>query len=61
MFVELCSSTLFFPRISFTASAAIPPVDITLPAINAALAIHAGHMDSSFAQTTHRSLLIADC
>jgi hypothetical protein len=36
------------PRTTFTASAAIPPVDTTLPAINAALAMHAGHMTSSF-------------
>jgi hypothetical protein len=48
MFSELSGALLFFPRTILTASAAIPPVDITLPAITAALAIHAGHMDSSF-------------
>jgi hypothetical protein len=48
MFFEFFCDPLFFPRTILTASAAIPPVDITLPAITAALAIHAGHMDSSF-------------
>jgi hypothetical protein len=38
-------SVLFFERSSFAASAVNPPVDITLPIINAALAMHAGHIE----------------
>jgi hypothetical protein len=48
MSVELSCELIFFPRTILTASAAIPPVDITLPAISAALAMHAGHISSSF-------------
>jgi len=44
---ELSCGLPFFPRTILTASAAIPPVDITLPAINAALAMHAGHIGAS--------------
>jgi len=53
--LELSAGPRFFERTSFTAKAAMPPVDITLPAITAALARHAGHMGASFV-----SLLIAD-
>jgi len=38
-------SAPFFERSSFAASAVNPPVDITLPIINAALAMHAGHIE----------------
>jgi hypothetical protein len=59
MFFELSCEPLLFPRTILTAIAAIPPVDITLPAISAALAIHAGHMNFSFPFTADRGLLIA--
>jgi hypothetical protein len=52
---ELSAGPRFLVRTSFTAKAAMPPVDITLPAITAALAKHAGHMRASFV-----SLLIVD-
>jgi len=42
--LELSAGPRFFVRTNFTAKAAVPPVDITLPAITAALAKHAGHM-----------------
>jgi hypothetical protein len=49
---------LFFAKPIFTASAAIPPVDSALPAINAALEIHAGHMESSFWRKPSWSIVV---
>jgi hypothetical protein len=44
---ELSAGPRFFVRTNLTAKAAMPPVDITLPTITAALAMHAGHMGAS--------------
>jgi hypothetical protein len=46
--LELSTGPGFFVRTNFTTKAAMPPVDITLPATTAALAKHAGHMGPSF-------------
>src|ERR1700681_4728257 len=52
------SFSLFFERTTLATTAAIPPVDITLPTTSAALAIQAGHIESSFLR--RKSLMAVD-
>ena len=47
-------STAFFPPNFLIAIAASPPVEVTLPAISAAVVMHTGHMGfSSLAMNAH--------